>query len=457
MEGQLVWKDEYNIGIDIIDKEHERLFKIINKLFRFTDEKSKSQWACQEGIKFFKDHAAKHFTEEEGYMEAVGYERLAAHRHIHQEFRERTLPALEAELEQTDYSADAVGHFLGVCAGWLIGHTLMEDRAIAGKSRSRWMELLSEKEQEEMKEVILQLMYDLFRLEASVISETYGGERFGKGIYHRLVYGTDQEEEKWEIFLVFEEKLLLNTVGKAMGIKTNKLNTILMNAARYTARQFAGCVKEHLPDMEGYELKEENLLTYDEFQDVFEHEKLQVSLLFDTGEGYFAYCVLARRSMKKAGAAPIGSDNALAEVEKYLMKREDHLKKESRLKKKVLVVDDSITIRQGIRKLLADDYDVALAPSGTAAIRCVILDRPDLVLLDYEMPVCDGQQVLEMLRSEEALADIPIIFLTGKTDPETVRRLVALKPDGYLVKCLKPSQIKQKIDDYFERDRSPMR
>lgn len=451
MEGQLVWKDEYNIGIDIIDKEHERLFKIINKLFRFTDEKSKSQWACQEGIKFFKDHAAKHFTEEEGYMEAVGYERLAAHRHIHQEFRERTLPALEAELEQTDYSADAVGHFLGVCAGWLIGHTLMEDRAIAGKSRSRWMELLSEKEQEEMKEVILQLMYDLFRLEASVISETYGGERFGKGIYHRLVYGTDQEEEKWEIFLVFEEKLLLNTVGKAMGIKTNKLNTILMNAARYTARQFAGCVKEHLPDMEGYELKEENLLTYEEFQDVFEHEKLQVSLLFDTGEGYFAYCVLARRSMKKAGAAPIGSDNALAEVEKYLMKREDHLKKESRLKKKVLVVDDSITIRQGIRKLLADDYDVALAPSGTAAIRCVILDRPDLVLLDYEMPVCDGRHTLEMLRSEEEFADIPVIFLTSRGDPESVSKVMDLKPEGYMLKYLKPTEIKNRIDEYFQR------
>lgn len=451
MEGQLVWKDEYNIGIDIIDKEHERLFKIINKLFRFTDEKSKSQWACQEGIKFFKDHAAKHFTEEEEYMEAVGYERLAAHRHIHQEFRERTLPALEAELEQTDYSADAVGHFLGVCAGWLIGHTMMEDRAIAGKSRSRWMELLSEKEQEEMKEVILQLMYDLFRLEASVISETYGGERFGKGIYHRLVYGTDQEEEKWEIFLVFEEKLLLNTVGKAMGIKTNKLNTILMNAARYTARQFAGCVKEHLPDMDGYELKEENLLTYEEFQDVFEHEKLQVSLLFDTGEGYFAYCVLARRSMKKAGAAPIGSDNALAEVEKYLMKREDHLKKESRLKKKVLVVDDSITIRQGIRKLLADDYDVALAPSGTAAIRCVILDRPDLVLLDYEMPVCDGRMTLEMIRADEEMKDIPVVFLTAVNDRANIEAVLKLKPAGYF---LKPA-VKDKLIGEIEKILNP--
>ena len=57
MEGQLVWKEEYNTGVDIIDREHRRLFKIINKLFVFTGEKSKSQWACREGIKFFKDHA----------------------------------------------------------------------------------------------------------------------------------------------------------------------------------------------------------------------------------------------------------------------------------------------------------------------------------------------------------------------------------------------------------------
>ena len=142
MEAQLVWKDEYNIGVDIIDKEHRRLFKIINKLFSFTDEKSKSQWACQEGIKFFKEHAAKHFTEEEEYMKSISYERLDIHKRIHQEFRERTLPALEEELERTEYSPNSVGHFLGVCAGWLIGHTLMEDRAITGRGKNRWMALL---------------------------------------------------------------------------------------------------------------------------------------------------------------------------------------------------------------------------------------------------------------------------------------------------------------------------
>ncbi len=445
MEGQLIWKEEYNIGVDIIDQEHRRLFKIINKLFRFSDEKNKSQWACQEGIKFFKDHAVKHFTEEEEYMASIHYERLNVHMHIHREFRERTLPALEEELEQTGYSADSVEHFLGVCAGWLVGHTLMEDRAITGKSRSRWVGLLSGKEQEDMRKILLQLMYDLFHLESYVISDAYGGEKFGKGVYHRLVYGTDQEEERYEIFLVFEEKLLINTVGKTMGIKTNKLNTLLMNASRYMARQFADYVRNHLPDMDGYELKEENLLTYGQFQDVFETEKLQISLLFDTGEGYFSYCTSVRHPSKKGAAAPLRSDNAMTEVGRYLMQRE------TCPKRKVLVVDDSVTVRQGIQKLLDEDYDVTPAQSGTAALRCMILDKPDLVLLDYEMPVCDGQQVLEMMRSEEVFADIPIIFLTGRADPETVKKLISLKPDGYLVKGLKPAQIKQKIDEYFER------
>ena len=166
---------------------------------------------------------------------------------------------------------------------------------------------------------------------------------------------------------------------------------------------------------------------------------MQLSLLFDTGEGYFSYCTSAGHPAKKGNVAPLRMDNAMAEVEKYIMQRESHWKW------KVLVVDDSVTVRQGIKNLLAEDYDVALAQSGTAALRCMILDKPDLVLLDYEMPVCDGQQVLKMMRSEETFADIQL------NDPETVKKLVALKPDGYLVKYLKPEQIKQKIDEYFER------
>ena len=60
MDTQFVWQDEFNIGVEIIDKEHQRLFKIINKLFTLKEDEKNSQWACQEGIKFFKGHTMKH-------------------------------------------------------------------------------------------------------------------------------------------------------------------------------------------------------------------------------------------------------------------------------------------------------------------------------------------------------------------------------------------------------------
>ena len=98
MDTQFVWKDEYNIGVEMIDKEHQRLFKIINKLFVFREEEKDSQWTCQEGIKYFRSHAMKHFMDEEAYMLSIGYEGLEQHRLIHKGFRENTLPALEQEL-----------------------------------------------------------------------------------------------------------------------------------------------------------------------------------------------------------------------------------------------------------------------------------------------------------------------------------------------------------------------
>ena len=52
--------------------------------------------------------------------------------------------------------------------------------------------------------------------------------------------------------------------------------------------------------------------------------------------------------------------------------------------------------------MLAGDYSVATVDSDVAAIRSITLNPPELVLLDYEMPICDGRQTLEMLRSEEA-------------------------------------------------------
>ena len=148
---QFVWQERYNLGVEIIDREHRKLFSIMNKLAAYDENDEKSKWAYQEGIKFFKGHAMKHFAEEEVYMASIGYEGYDMHRRLHDTFRKKTLPEIEKELAMTDYSAEAVRHFLGVCAGWLIGHTLTEDRAIVGNAESMWTGLLPEEEQTAMK------------------------------------------------------------------------------------------------------------------------------------------------------------------------------------------------------------------------------------------------------------------------------------------------------------------
>ncbi len=453
MDTQFVWQEEFNIGVDIIDKEHQRLFKIINKLFAFKKEGKNSEFACQEGIKFFKGHAVKHFADEEAYMTSIHYEGLAQHRQIHKGFRENTLPALEQELEQTEYSQEAMEHFLGVCAGWLIGHTLTEDLSITGKSVRKWEKLLPGEELTALKKVIIQLIFDMFHLESQMISDAYNGEKFGNGVYYRLVYGIGDEEKKLEVILVFEEQLLINTVGKILGIQSNKLDNMIIHAARYTARQFVNRVMENFPDMAGYELKEENLLSYHEFQKIFEKETLQASLLFNTGAGYFSYCVIAPHLLEKGVGTPLDEHgNAMEEVEKYLAKREKQ--EVASRKKKILVVDDSMTIRHAIKQLLDNDYEVAVAESGIAAIRTITLNPPDLVLLDYEMPVCDGRQTLEMLRSDNAFADVPVIFLTGRRDTDSMIKVMPLKPAGYLLKDSKPADIKKEIDTFFEKQKA---
>ncbi len=450
MSNQLVWQDRYNLGVEVIDKEHKKLFSILNKLFDFGKQEEKSQWVCQEAIKYFRDHAVQHFADEEAYMLSINYEGFEMHRRIHRNFRDRTLPALERELELTKYSEESINHFLSVCAGWLIGHSLIEDYAIVkGQKIEQWENLQPEEEQAVMGQTITGLLHSMFQLDSRLISDCYAGEKFVDGIYFRLIYST-KDKKRWEFFLVFEEKLIVSTIGSVMDTKSEAVNVMLMNAARYVARQLVERVKGYFPSSENFEIKEEQLLTYEQFQKVFEKQKPQFSLLFDTGKGYFAYCVTATDLLQNEGGVSIITENAMAEVEKYLNQNEVE-KKVIHHKKKVLVVDDSDFMLKTMQDLLSSDYEVIVAKSGLSAIRRITLDRPDLILLDYEMPVCNGSQVLEMIRGEEEFRDIPVIFLTSRVDRESVKKVIELKPEGYLSKSLSPSDVKREVDHFFEK------
>ena len=65
--------------------------------------------------------------------------------------------------------------------------------------------------------------------------------------------------------------------------------------------------------------------------------------------------------------------------------------------------------------------------------------------------VTSGAQVLEMLRAEKKIAGIPVIFLTGKDDRDSVLKLLALKPDGYLLKTLPREEILKNVEEFFTK------
>ena len=450
------WREEFNIGVESIDREHRQLFSIINKLIVMEQEEKDIEWTCKEGIKFFKNHAQTHFGNEEAYMEEIGYEGLSRHKLLHQNFRKNILPTLEQELKSSNYSKQSLEHFLGVCAGWLIGHTLTEDVAISGnKNSGRWKNLLSGDQQEDIKKVITQEMFNVFHVEAHLLSDIYGAEKFGSGIYYRLIYGTSNSDEKLEIIMVFEEQMIINTVGKVLGIHTNELDTMLIHATRYSARQLVNGMMECFPGLSDYSFEEENILSYNDFYKLMVKGEHQLSLLYDTGAGYFAFCMIAPHLLERGIGVSIIADNAASEVEKFLnlrKEKENEKKKDSR--KKILVVDDSLTVRETMKKMLSDIYSVSAVDSGVAAIRTIALDTPDLVILDYEMPVCDGRQTLEMLRSDEIFANVPVICLTGRRDPSSVIGVMPLKPAGYILKTSKPEEIKNEINDFFAKQKA---
>ncbi len=113
---------------------------------------------------------------------------------------------------------------------------------------------------------------------------------------------------------------------------------------------------------------------------------------------------------------------------------EEREKKMHSGKKRILVVDDNGTTLRTMKAMLEDEYEVAVAISGAQAMTSIGKKRPDLILLDYEMPVCDGRMTLEMIRADEELQSIPVVFLTAINDRANIEAVLKLKPAGYFLK-----------------------
>lgn len=109
---------------------------------------------------------------------------------------------------------------------------------------------------------------------------------------------------------------------------------------------------------------------------------------------------------------------------------------------KILTVDDSKTIRMIVKKAFKP-YDCELfeGENGVEGLAIANKEKPDLIILDITMPVMTGVEMLEKLKKEPDLKEIPVIMLTAESGKENVMKIVKMGVKDYMVKPFKGEQL----------------
>ena len=120
-------------------------------------------------------------------------------------------------------------------------------------------------------------------------------------------------------------------------------------------------------------------------------------------------------------------------------------------RKLVLLVDDDIMYIKMLHGALMQHYRIAMAKNGDQALAYLKKNKPDLILLDYMMPVKSGREVFYIMHDDPELRDIPVIFLTGANDTESVMEVLKLGPAGYVLKSTSLIKITETVNAFFKK------
>ncbi len=120
------------------------------------------------------------------------------------------------------------------------------------------------------------------------------------------------------------------------------------------------------------------------------------------------------------------------------------------MNKKILVVDDTESNIEILLDLLGDKYDLMIALDGKSALELAKEDNPDLILLDIMMPDMDGYEVCTILKNSQNTAHIPVIFITSKTDGNSIKMAYEVGGADYVTKPFKPLELYARIKNQLE-------
>lgn len=117
----------------------------------------------------------------------------------------------------------------------------------------------------------------------------------------------------------------------------------------------------------------------------------------------------------------------------------------------ILVVDDQTENLQLVGQILQENnYRAALTSSGREALNFTSKSRPDLILLDIMMPKMDGFHVCQALKADLSTADIPVIFLTAKTQTEDLVNAFRMGGVDYITKPFNPDELLSRINTHIQ-------
>lgn len=122
-------------------------------------------------------------------------------------------------------------------------------------------------------------------------------------------------------------------------------------------------------------------------------------------------------------------------------------------KNKVLIIEDDSYISDMYRlKLESEGFDVKVAPDGQKGLEQLMREKPDLVLLDVVMPKMDGFSVLQNIKEDPEVQDVPVVLLTNLGQKDSVEKGIKLGALDYIIKAhFTPFEVVEKVKEILNR------
>lgn len=297
---QIVWDDKFNIGVEVVDKAHAKLFRIMKKLLEIPEGTKVNPSTYKEGIKYLEAYTMTHFLEEETYMRSIRYSGYAQHKRIHDNFRDKTLVSIKKDLELSGYSTSAIQRLVLVMNNWLAEHIMVEDQTIVGRnldrkkqSASSYIPLISK--------TVNRTTLEVFQIEAKLSSSEYKGQNMGNGFYCQHSYDIEGGS-RVQILLGVGDLLMVRGVNHILGTRMTQRDENKID--KEVIMKIFALLFENVSKMfhveKALEFGKDNLLDMDTFRTDF-MKGYPCRILFSTKVGYFLFCYRSWRVKEQTG------------------------------------------------------------------------------------------------------------------------------------------------------------